>query len=268
MPLPDYYRILGVNRTAKPHEIRAAYRRLARRYHPDLHPGNPRAEEAFKSINQAYAVLGNAVQRRQYDVQTSPPIPTIYTTPTRPTPPPIGRAAAPRRTTSQRRPAHRSQARLKVFIKAGFLLIISGLFALLAYVALLRPTTRQLPPATIISLPGQIELALDTPQHAVFFADSQGMLHTQVADVPKKFLSMSDKVVLPYEVQLAQGRNFLGVTGEAVAAGKAVPIAVGEWIDRTLSGTLEILIPQVGEYVIFLKVENFAGTLVANPRLE
>ena len=268
MSPPDYYRILGVSRTARPHEIKAAYRRLARRYHPDLHPNNPRAEEDFKSVNQAYAVLSNAVQRRQYDAQTTLPIPTIYTTPTRPTPAPARRAAAPRRAASSRRSTQRPQAQLKVVIKAGFLLIISGVFALLAYIALFQPNPRQLPAAVVINLPEKIELTLDMPQQAVFFADGQGVLHPQLADVPKKFLNMSDKVVLSYQVQPAQGRVFLGVIGKAVAANEAVPVTAGEWIDRAQSGTLEILIPQAGEYVIFLKVENFAGRVVANPRLE
>jgi hypothetical protein len=209
--------------------------------------------------------LGNAAQRRQYDAQITLPTPTIYKTSTRPAPP---RAAAPRRAAVPRRSTQRSQAQLKVVIKAGFLLIISGVFALLAYLALFQPSPRPLPPVTIINLPEQIELTLDTPQQAVFFADSQGVLHTQAADVPKKFLSMSDKVVLPYAAQLTQGRVFLGVTGETIAAGKAAPVTAGEWIDRAQSGTLEILIPQAGEYVIFLKVENFAGKIAAYPRLE
>ena len=68
MPHPDYYKVLGVNRTASERDIKIAYRRLARRYHPDLNPNNPRAEEILKAINEAHEVLGDRVQRRQYIV--------------------------------------------------------------------------------------------------------------------------------------------------------------------------------------------------------
>lgn len=63
----DYYKILKVSRNASTEEIKEAYRRLAREYHPDLHPGNPSAEERFKEICQAYEVLSDTVQRSEYD---------------------------------------------------------------------------------------------------------------------------------------------------------------------------------------------------------
>ena len=53
----DYYNVLGLNRDASDKEIRSAYRRLARKHHPDVNPGDPKAEEKFKEINQAYQVL-------------------------------------------------------------------------------------------------------------------------------------------------------------------------------------------------------------------
>jgi molecular chaperone DnaJ len=70
MPLgtqKDYYATLGVSRTAKPEEMRKAYRRLARKYHPDVNPGNKAAEEKFKQLSEAYEILGDEKKRRIYD---------------------------------------------------------------------------------------------------------------------------------------------------------------------------------------------------------
>jgi len=63
----DYYQILGVNREAKEKEIKQAYRRLARKYHPDLNPGDKSAEAKFKEINAAYEVLSDPEKRKKYD---------------------------------------------------------------------------------------------------------------------------------------------------------------------------------------------------------
>ena len=66
----DYYRILGVMRTAKPSEITAAYHLLARRYHPDMGAEDAASLAQLKLINEAYEVLSDAVQRRDYDRRT------------------------------------------------------------------------------------------------------------------------------------------------------------------------------------------------------
>jgi DnaJ-class molecular chaperone len=63
----DYYTILGVNRNASEREIKQAYRRLARQYHPDVNPGDKSAEEKFKQINEAYEVLSDKENRQKYD---------------------------------------------------------------------------------------------------------------------------------------------------------------------------------------------------------
>lgn len=67
MDYPDYYKILGVDRNTEKTDIRKAYRRLARQYHPDVNPGNKTAEEKFKQINEAYEVLSDDEKRRKYD---------------------------------------------------------------------------------------------------------------------------------------------------------------------------------------------------------
>ena len=67
--LKDFYKILGVSENASEREIKNAYRRLARKYHPDANPNNKEAEERFKEISQAYEILGDEKKRHQYDQQ-------------------------------------------------------------------------------------------------------------------------------------------------------------------------------------------------------
>jgi len=63
----DYYEVLGISRGATAAEIKKAYRRLARKHHPDVNPGNSDAESRFKEIQEAYAVLSDATKRKQFD---------------------------------------------------------------------------------------------------------------------------------------------------------------------------------------------------------
>mgnify|MGYP000764262902 CR=1 FL=1 len=63
----DYYEVLGVSKTATQDELKKAYRKLARKYHPDLNKDNPEAEEKFKECNEAYDVLSDEQKRAQYD---------------------------------------------------------------------------------------------------------------------------------------------------------------------------------------------------------
>lgn len=67
MPAKDYYSALGVDKGASQNDIKSAYRKLAKQYHPDLHPGDTAAAEKFKEANEAYSVLGDADKRARYD---------------------------------------------------------------------------------------------------------------------------------------------------------------------------------------------------------
>ena len=69
MNYKDYYKILGVEKTAAEKDVKSAYRKLARKWHPDANPDNPKAaEEKFKDIQEAYEVLGDPEKRKKYDV--------------------------------------------------------------------------------------------------------------------------------------------------------------------------------------------------------
>ena len=67
MDYKDYYKVLGVSKAASADDIKKAFRKLARKYHPDVNPGDKKAEEKFKEINEAYEVLSDPDKRRKYD---------------------------------------------------------------------------------------------------------------------------------------------------------------------------------------------------------
>ncbi|MEP6804502.1 MAG: DnaJ domain-containing protein, partial [Flavobacterium sp.] len=63
----DYYKVLEITKSATEAEIKKAYRKLARKHHPDLNPNDKQAEQKFKEINEANEVLGNPENRKKYD---------------------------------------------------------------------------------------------------------------------------------------------------------------------------------------------------------
>src|SRR3954453_995987 len=63
----DYYAVLGVPRTATDKDIKTAYRKLARKHHPDVNPGDKKSEDLFKEIGEAYSVLSDPEKRKKYD---------------------------------------------------------------------------------------------------------------------------------------------------------------------------------------------------------
>ncbi len=67
MAAKDYYAILGLSKNATDKDIKQAYRKLARQYHPDVNPGNKSAEARFKEINEAHEVLSDPEKRKKYD---------------------------------------------------------------------------------------------------------------------------------------------------------------------------------------------------------
>src|ERR1044072_4948969 len=67
MAKEDFYKVLGVKKDAKPDEIKKAYRRLARKYHPDVNPGDKAAEDRFKQMSEAFDVLSDPKKRKVYD---------------------------------------------------------------------------------------------------------------------------------------------------------------------------------------------------------
>ena len=67
MAFIDYYKILGVDRNIPQKDVRAAYRKRAKLFHPDLHPNDPKAKAKFQALNEAYEVIGDPDKRAKYD---------------------------------------------------------------------------------------------------------------------------------------------------------------------------------------------------------
>ena len=67
MAKKDYYDVLGINRNADEKEIKRAYRKLAKKYHPDINPGDKEAEQKFKELTEAYNVLSDSEKKKLYD---------------------------------------------------------------------------------------------------------------------------------------------------------------------------------------------------------
>ena len=63
----DYYDVLGVSKDASADDLKKAYRKLAKQYHPDMNPGDKTAEAKFKEVNEAYEVLSDSTKRQRYD---------------------------------------------------------------------------------------------------------------------------------------------------------------------------------------------------------
>ena len=64
----DYYEVLGIDKSASADDIKKAYRKKAKEFHPDLHPGDKECEQKFKEVNEAYEVLSDADKRAKYDL--------------------------------------------------------------------------------------------------------------------------------------------------------------------------------------------------------
>ena len=67
MAFIDYYKILGVDKNIDQKDVREAYRKRAKQFHPDLHPNDPKAKAKFQALNEAYDVIGDPEKRKKYD---------------------------------------------------------------------------------------------------------------------------------------------------------------------------------------------------------
>ena len=261
MPLPDYYRILGISPTADSREIKTAYHRLALQYHPDLHPNNPEAEETLKLINQAYGVLSNPLRRRWYDTQTviRPTTENSYT-------PPRYTWSYPNRGAS--RPADSADQIPKFHRGTVLATWIIGLFVLLFISLWFGPLRSlrfgQLPIATPQRITHQLKFATSTPYTRLLFTDVNGITYSKREQVPKERFSAGQTLIISYTTSLNAGRVFIGVTGSKLQVGSTAPFAAGQWIPQSDHGALNVTIPTSDDYAIFLNLDHFTGSVQLN----
>ena len=78
MEFIDYYKVLGVDKTAKEEDIKKAYRKLARKFHPDVNPNNTEAHKRFQEINEANEVLSDPEKRKKYDMFGNADCPAVF----------------------------------------------------------------------------------------------------------------------------------------------------------------------------------------------
>ncbi|CAG0929357.1 Chaperone protein DnaJ [Thermoflexales bacterium] len=271
MSLPDYYRILGVSRTASPSELKAAYRSLALQYHPDLHPNNPQAEEVLKNINQAYDVLSDAQQRWQYDTHTVSPGYTPSTTwnaSSRPATPPRPKSTWSYAGFRPRRQADSAGQFPKFHRKTVLAFWIVGLLVILFIGLWVGPLQSlrfgRLPAATAPRVKHQLEFVATVPYTRLWFVDVDGITYTRHAQVPKESFRAGQTLNISYTTSINAGRIFIGVKGNRLQAGSTAPFASGEWFERSGQSALKITIPTSDDYVVFLNLEQFVGSVKLN----
>jgi curved DNA-binding protein CbpA len=133
--MENFYEILGVNETASFEEIKAAYKSLAKKYHPDKHQGDPYYEELFKKVNYAYQTLSDIQKRRLYDLKLHyyyNPAPVYRNTYTSP-PPQSRQGRKPRRNPSPPPVTQPSRSELRIYLYTGLALILLAVLSVLFY---------------------------------------------------------------------------------------------------------------------------------------
>ena len=257
MPYPDYYKILSVSRTASERDIKIAYRRLARRYHPDLNPNNPRAEEIFKAINEAHAVLGDRVQRRQYDAQWAD---TVYTTNITP-------HWYPTRTTDDvpLRPSTHTSAKTAAdpypffYIRSypsprqyytPWLWLVMVFAGLALMYTIFQPAVKPegTLPADSMSRPAINEVFFDPT--------TQVLLPKKNNAVQIDHLLPGQKVIIQYWISGDVGQVYVGVKGLPIATDRGISFIQGRWVtvNDDPEGLFEVPISQSSDYVVFAGV--------------
>jgi len=272
MSQPDYYRILGVSCTASEREIKVAYRRLARRYHPDLNPNNPRAEEILKAINEAHEVLGDRVQRRHYDAQWADVVyatatPRWQATPSNPVPPSSAQSGTKNAADSAPFLYVHPASSYRPYALQGRMLWIVLVFAGFALLNILSQQMVRSATTPVIDSAAQrvIDQDLSGPIPA-----TQILLPHQDEAVQIDHLLPGQKVILRYWVLPNAGQAYVGVKNVPSANGRETSFVKGKWItiNNNLSrGQLEIPISVEGNYVVFAQAQDFIGTILIKAQI-